>query len=80
MRRDLFFFHGAESSEPHVQQHFCDNNAFIFEFIEQFFGKVQSRGRRGGRSFGLRVHGLVSRLIFEFFCDVRGERHFADPF
>ena len=72
---DYVLLDGAECTQPDVKEHFNNLNAHILDFLQQFGGKVQPRGRRGGGAVGFGVDRLVAVFVLQFFVNLRGERH-----
>ena len=74
---DVLAFYRTEGADAHVQSDIGDFHAFLFDFLQQLFGKMKSGCRGGYRS----VNTAVYRLIGFFVCvirrplDVRRKRH-----
>ena len=74
----VFLFDGSECAQTDVQQHGHDVDALLLDFFEQFRRKVQAGRRRGSAAVHLGIDGLVARLIFQFFVDIRRQGHLAE--
>ena len=74
----VFLFDGSECAQTDVQQHGHDVDALPLDFFEQFRRKVQAGRRRGSAAVHLGIDGLVARLIFQFFVDIRRQGHLAE--
>ena len=77
MLLERFGLYGQKRSKPDVEQYFGELDAAVFELGDKPIGKVQSRGRRGGRAVLTRVHRLIPVLILELAVDIVRQRHFA---
>ena len=76
--RQILFFDGAESPQPHMEQNLRDLDTHRLDLGEQFLRKMQPRGGRGGGAVRLAVHRLIAVFVFEFFVNIRRQRHRAD--
>ena len=76
--RQILFLDGAESAQPHMEQHLRDLHPHRPDLGEQFLREVQPRGGRRGGAVRLAVHRLIAVFVFELFVDIGRQRHRAD--
>ena len=58
-----------------MQCNVCDIDTHSFNVSKLFFCKVQTRSWRGRRTYLVGVDCLIALFVFEFFGDVRRQRH-----
>ena len=70
----------SERSKAHVQRDFADGDAHVLYFLQEFRREMEACGRCRGGARLVAVDRLVPFLVFQFFLDVRRQRHLADLF
>ena len=77
---DVVDFDRSEGAEADMQCDFADGDTHVFDLFQQFRREMKAGGRCRGRAQLVAVDRLVPFLVFEFFLDVRRQRHLADLF
>ena len=77
----VFDFDGQKSAAADMKRYFDALDSPVRDFLQQLFGKVQSRRRRGDRPRIFGVNGLIVRFVFAVFgllaVNVGRQRHDA---
>ena len=75
---DILLLDGAEGSETDMEHDGHDRNSLRLDALKKLGGKVQSRGRRGGRTLALRIYCLIAGLILKLRRNVGRQGHYSD--
>ena len=76
---NIFFRNRTKRAQPYIQsdKHFF--TAHVFDFLQKFFCKMQACSRRRSRPRIPVVNCLIPFLVFQFFRNIRWQRHFSQP-
>ena len=77
MIQNIFCFYRTESTQTYMECHMGNLYAHFFNFLQQFRCKMKSCCGRCCRTIMFCIYSLIAFFIFQFMCNVRRQRHFA---
>ena len=74
----ILHLHRTKGSQSDMEGDISNLHALLLYLFKQFLRPMESRSRCRGRTFLLRIDGIVPGLIRELLCDIRRKRHLSE--
>ena len=74
----ILHLHRTKGSQSDMEGDISNLHALLLYLFKQFLRPMESRSRCRGRTFFLRIDGIVPGLIRKLLCDIRRKRHLSE--